>query len=50
MQALLRKRESELQKLIRQMKDDNLSNSRLFKNLEQELDMLKSKRLIAQEH
>jgi len=50
MQALLRKRENELQKLLKQMKDDKLSNSTLFKNLEEELDTVKSKRLIQKEH
>ena len=42
MKALLRKRESELQKLIRQMKNDELHSSPVYKNLEQELEALKN--------
>ena len=41
MKALLRRREAELQKLIRQMKQDNLHTSPVFRNLEQELEHLK---------
>ena len=41
MNALLRKREAELHKLIRQMKRDNLNSSPVYRNLEQELDALK---------
>jgi hypothetical protein len=43
MKLLLRKREGELQKIIRQMKHDNLHSSPVYKNLEQELEALKSK-------
>lgn len=42
MKLLLRKREGELQKIIRQMKHDNLQSSPVYKNLEQELDALKN--------
>ena len=42
MKFLLRKREVELQKIIRQMKQDNLHSSPVYKNLEQELETLKS--------
>ena len=42
MKALLRKRETELQKLIRQMKNDKLQTSPVYKNLEQELEALKN--------
>lgn len=43
LKALLRKREAELQKIIRQMKQDNLSTSTVYKNLEQELETVKTK-------
>ena len=43
LKALLRKRENELQKIIRQMKQDNLHSSPVYKNLEQELETVKSK-------
>jgi hypothetical protein len=43
LKALLRKREVELQKIIRQMKQDNLHSSPVYKNLEQELENVKSK-------
>ena len=46
LKAALRKRELELQKIIRQMKDDNLMNSTVFRNLEQELDLVKDKLII----
>jgi hypothetical protein len=39
----LRKREAELQKLLVQMKQDNLHSSPVFKNLEQELNKVKVK-------
>ena len=39
----LRKREAELQKLLSQMKQDNLHSSPVFKNLAQELDHVKTK-------
>jgi len=42
MKALLRKREAELQKIIRQMKTDQLQASPVYRNLEQELENLKS--------
>ncbi len=42
MKALLRKREAELQKIIRQMKHDNLHTSPVYRNLEQELETLKN--------
>jgi hypothetical protein len=40
---LLRKRESELQNIMKQMKQDNLDRSKLYKNLESELESLKNK-------
>jgi hypothetical protein len=43
MKLLLRKREAELQKIIRQMKHDNLQTSPVFRNLEHELENLKSR-------
>ena len=42
MKLLLKKREAELQKIIRQMKTDKLQTSPVFRNLEQELESLKS--------
>lgn len=39
----LRKREAELQKLIHQMKQDNLHSSTVYKNLENELGNVKTK-------
>jgi hypothetical protein len=42
MKLLLKKREAELQKIIRQMKSDKLQTSPVFRNLEQELESLKS--------
>jgi hypothetical protein len=42
MKALLRKREAELQKIMRQMKTDQLQASPVYRNLEQELETLKS--------
>jgi hypothetical protein len=41
MKAALRKREFELQKIIRQMKQDNLHSSPVYKNLEEELEIVK---------
>jgi hypothetical protein len=38
----LRKREVELLKIIRQMKQDNLHSSPVYKNLEQELESVKN--------
>jgi hypothetical protein len=43
LKALLRKREVELQKIIQQMKQDNLHSSPVYKNLEQELETVKNK-------
>jgi hypothetical protein len=43
MKGALRKREVELQKIIRQMKQDNLHSSPVYKNLEQELETVKNK-------
>jgi hypothetical protein len=42
MKLTLRKREESLQKIIRQMKRDNLHSSPVFKNLEHELKTLKT--------
>ncbi len=42
MKVLLRRREAELQKIIRQMKHDNLHTSPVYRNLEQELETLKN--------
>jgi hypothetical protein len=42
MKLLLRKREAELQKIIRQMKQDNLHSSPVYKNLEHELETVKT--------
>jgi hypothetical protein len=42
MKLLLKKREVELQKIIRQMKQDNLHSSPVYKNLEQELETVKT--------
>jgi hypothetical protein len=38
----LKKREAELQNIIRQMKQDNLHSSPVYKNLEHELKKVKS--------
>ena len=43
LKAILRKREFELQKIILQMKQDNLHSSPVYKNLEQELETVKNK-------
>jgi hypothetical protein len=43
MKAALKKRQLELQKIIRQMKDDNLQSSTVFRNLEGELESVKEK-------
>lgn len=50
MKAALRKREVELQKIIRQMKQDNLHSSPVYKNLEQELENVKSKLISPSDH
>ena len=42
MKLLLKKREGELQKIIRQMKSDKLQTSPVFRNLQQELETLRS--------
>lgn len=42
MKSALRKREEELQKIIRQMKQDNLHSSPVYRNLEQELATVKT--------
>ncbi len=42
LKAALRKREMELQKIIWQMKQDNLHSSKVYKNLENELESLKT--------
>lgn len=42
MKILLRKREAELQKLIRQMKQDNLQTSPVYRTLERELETVKN--------
>ena len=42
MKLLLRKREAELQKIIRQMKHDKLHSSPVYRNLEEELEALKN--------
>jgi len=41
--ASLEKRESEIQRLIRQMKSDQLHKSPVYQKLEQELSVLKTK-------
>ena len=43
LKAALRKREMELQKIIRQMKSDNISSGTVYKNLEHELESVKTK-------
>lgn len=43
LKAALRKREEELQKIIRQMKQDELQTSPVYKNLEEELASVKIK-------
>ena len=43
MKALLQKREQELQKIIRQMKNDNLHTGTVYRNLENELETVKVK-------
>lgn len=50
MKAALRKREIELQKIIRQMKQDNLHSSPVYKNLEQELETVKTKLISPADH
>lgn len=48
MKFVLRKRQVELQKIIRQMKNDDLQTSPVYRNLEHELESLKTQ-LTAQE-
>jgi hypothetical protein len=43
MAETLRRRQQQLQKIIRQMKDDNLNSSTVYRNLENELESVKSK-------
>jgi hypothetical protein len=43
LKAALRRRELELQKIIRQMKQDNLHSSPVYKNLESELELVKNR-------
>lgn len=43
MKNLLRKRKVELQKIINQMKQDELHSSTVFKNLSHELESVKTK-------
>ncbi len=43
LKVAFRKREIELEKIIRQMKDDNLHSSTVYRNLEQELKVVKTK-------
>jgi hypothetical protein len=43
MKNALRKRELELQKIINQMKQDNLHSSPVYRNLEKELHTVKEK-------
>lgn len=43
MKLLLRRREAELQKLMRQMKQDSLHSSPVYRNMEQELERLKNR-------
>ena len=43
LKAALRRREEELQKIIRQMKQDELQTSPVYKNLEEELASVKTK-------
>jgi hypothetical protein len=43
MKLALKKRETELLKLIRQMKDDKIDQGRVYRNLEDELNNVKSR-------
>lgn len=49
LKASLLKRELELQRLIRQMKFDQLHNSHVYKNLELELDSVKTQLSVEEE-
>lgn len=44
----LRKREAELQNIIRQMKEDKLHTSPVYKTLERELEAVKNEIIISQ--
>lgn len=46
MKAALKKREAQLQKIIRQMKQDNLHSSPVYRSLELELQSLKIQQAI----
>lgn len=46
LKSSLQKREMEILRLIRQMKFDQLHNSTVYKNLEQELESVKNKLLV----
>ena len=48
MKASLQKRELELLRLIRQMKFDQLHNSPVYRNLEQELQTVKNQLVLAE--
>lgn len=43
MKLLLRKREMELRNIIKQMKNDNLHSSPVYRNLEHELETLQGR-------
>jgi hypothetical protein len=43
MKFLLHRREAELQKLIRQMREDKLHSSPVYKNLEHELETVQNR-------
>lgn len=43
LKVALRKREAELRQLMNQMKNDNLDSSKVYKNLQQELETVKTK-------
>ncbi|MFZ6013546.1 MAG: hypothetical protein ACOYXT_24605 [Bacteroidota bacterium] len=49
LKSALRKREMELQRIIRQMKLDNLNRSPVYKNLEQELELVKNQLVVPAE-
>lgn len=44
----LKKREAELQNIIRQMKEDKLHTSPVYKNLEKELEAVKNEITVSQ--
>lgn len=43
LKVAFRKRELELEKIIKQMKDDNLQSSTVYRNLEHELKAVKTR-------